>query len=321
MTNFSDDKSALDALRSQHEALIAEVGKVIVGQDQVIREVTTAIFAGGHILLVGVPGLAKTLLVNTIAQALGLSFNRIQFTPDLMPSDIVGSEILDESRQFKFVKGPLFANIVLADEINRTPPKTQAALLEAMQERAVTAAGQRYPLPGPFFVLATQNPIEQEGTYPLPEAQLDRFMFNTWVDYPSFEEEVNVVKQTTADGAAEVKPVISGDDILAYQQVIRRMPVADNVVDYAVNLAASTRPGRDRATAEVNQYLELGRRPAPSQYLIVAAKVNAALNGKYSPDIEDVQAVATPILRHRVVRNYKAEADGVTVEAIVDRLK
>ena len=321
MANFSDDKSALEALRSQHEALLAEVGKVIVGQDQVIREVTTAIFAGGHILLVGVPGLAKTLLVNTVAQALGLSFNRIQFTPDLMPSDIVGSEILDESRQFKFVKGPLFANIVLADEINRTPPKTQAALLEAMQERAVTAAGQRYPLPGPFFVLATQNPIEQEGTYPLPEAQLDRFMFNTWVDYPSFDEEVNVVKQTTSDASSEVKAVISGNEILAYQQVIRRMPVADNVVDYAVNLAASTRPGRNRATAEVNQYLSWGAGPRASQYLIVAAKVNAALAGKYSPDIEDVQAIATPILRHRIVRNYKAEADGVTVESLINRLK
>ena len=265
--------------------------------------------------------MAKTLLVNTIAEALGLSFNRIQFTPDLMPSDIVGSEILDESRQFKFVKGPLFANIVLADEINRTPPKTQAALLEAMQERAVTAAGQSYPLPAPFFVLATQNPIEQEGTYPLPEAQLDRFMFNTWVDYPSFDEEVNVVKQTTSDAASSVSAVISGDEILAYQAVIRRMPVADNVVNYAVNLAASTRPGRDRATAEVNQYLSWGAGPRASQYLVVAAKVNAALNGKYSPDIEDVQAVATPILRHRIVRNYKAEADGVTVESLIDRLK
>jgi MoxR-like ATPase len=321
VANFSDDKSALDALRTQHEALLAEVGKVIVGQDAVIREVTTAIFAGGHILLVGVPGLAKTLLVNTVAQALGLSFNRIQFTPDLMPSDIVGAEILDESRQFKFVKGPLFSNIVLADEINRTPPKTQAALLEAMQERSVTAAGQTYPLPAPFFVLATQNPIEQEGTYPLPEAQLDRFMFNTWVDYPSFEEEVNVVKQTTTDGSSTVNAVISGDDILAYQQVVRRMPVADNVVDYAVNLAASTRPGRDRATAEVNQYLSWGAGPRASQYLIVGAKVNAALNGKYSPDIEDVQAVALPILRHRIVRNYKAEADGISVEALIDRLK
>lgn len=321
MANFSDDKSALDALRTQHEALLTEVGKVIVGQEHVIREVTTSIFAGGHILLVGVPGLAKTLLVNTIAQALGLSFNRIQFTPDLMPSDIVGAEILDESRQFKFVKGPLFSNIVLADEINRTPPKTQAALLEAMQERAVTAAGQRHELPGPFFVLATQNPIEQEGTYPLPEAQLDRFMFNTWVDYPTFDEELSVVKQTTSGGNQTVNAVISGEEILAYQDVIRRMPVANNVVSYAVNLAASTRPGRERATAEVNQYLSWGAGPRASQYLVVAAKVHAALAGKYSPDIEDVQAVATPILRHRIVRNYKAEADGVTVEALIDRLK
>jgi len=321
VVNFSDDKSALDALRTQHEGLLAEVGKVIVGQEHVIREVTTSIFAGGHILLVGVPGLAKTLLVNTIAQALGLSFNRIQFTPDLMPSDIVGAEILDESRQFKFVKGPLFSNIVLADEINRTPPKTQAALLEAMQERAVTAAGQRYELPAPFFVLATQNPIEQEGTYPLPEAQLDRFMFNTWVDYPTFDEELNVVKQTTSGGSQTVNAVIRGEEILAYQDVIRRMPVADNVVSYAVNLAASTRPGRDRATAEVNQYLSWGAGPRASQYLVVAAKVHSALEGKYSPDIEDVQAVATPILRHRIVRNYKAEADGVTVEALIDRLK
>ena len=318
---YGSDKEALEALNGKHQALLAEIGKVIVGQEHVIKEVTTAIFAGGHVLLVGVPGLAKTLLVNTIAQSLGLSFNRIQFTPDLMPSDIVGSEILDESRQFKFMKGPLFANIVLADEINRTPPKTQSALLEAMQERSVTVAGQHYPLPSPFFVLATQNPIEQEGTYPLPEAQLDRFMFNTWVDYPSFDEEVNVVKQTTSDASSDVKAVISGDDILAYQQVIRRMPVADNVVDYAVHLAASTRPGRDRATAEVNQYLSWGAGPRASQYLIVAAKVNAALNGKYSPDIEDVQAVATPILRHRIVRNYKAEADGVTGESLIDRLK
>ena len=318
---FASDKEALDALRGKHAELTAEIRKVIVGQEEVVEQVLVSVFSGGHCLLVGVPGLAKTLLVNTIAQALGLSFNRIQFTPDLMPSDIIGSEILDEQRRFQFNKGPLFSNIILADEINRTPPKTQAALLEAMQERAVTAAGQRHKLPHPFFVLATQNPIEQEGTYPLPEAQLDRFMFNTWVDYPSFDEEVNVVKQTTSDAASSVSSVISGDEILAYQAVIRRMPVADNVVNYAVNLAASTRPGRDRATAEVNQYLSWGAGPRASQYLIVAAKVNAALNGKYSPDIEDVQAVATPILRHRIVRNYKAEADGVTVESLIDRLK
>jgi MoxR-like ATPase len=269
------------------------------------------------VLLVGVPGLAKTLLVNTIARALGLTFSRIQFTPDLMPSDIVGSEILDENRQFRFVKGPLFAHIVLADEINRTPPKTQSALLEAMQERAVTAGGTTYPLPEPFFVLATQNPIEQEGTYPLPEAQLDRFMFNTWVDYPSHAEELSIVKATTSDVRVDVQPVLSGEEILAFQQLIRRMPVADNVLEYAVGLVGKTRPGRDRATAEVNAYVSWGAGPRASQYLAIGAKVNAALSGKYSPDIEDVKAVALPILRHRVVRNYKAEAEGIAIEDLV----
>ena len=317
---YGSDKEALEALNGKHQALLAEIGKVIVGQEHVIKEVTTAIFAGGHVLLVGVPGLAKTLLVNTIAQALGLSFNRIQFTPDLMPSDIVGSEILDESRQFKFMKGPLFANIVLADEINRTPPKTQSALLEAMQERSVTVAGQHYPLPSPFFVLATQNPIEQEGTYPLPEAQLDRFMFNTWVDYPTYAEELSVVKATTADAVANVNAVITGDEIAYFQQLIRRMPIADNVLEYAVGLVGKTRPGRERATDDVNAYLTWGAGPRASQYLVVGAKVNAALNGKYSPDIEDVRAVATPILRHRIVRNYKAEAEGHTVESIIEGL-
>ena len=317
---YGSDKEALEALNSKHKDLLSEIGKVIVGQEQVIREVTTAVFAGGHVLLVGVPGLAKTLLVNTIAQSLGLSFNRVQFTPDLMPSDIVGSEILDESRQFKFMKGPLFANIVLADEINRTPPKTQSALLEAMQERAVTVAGEHYPLPSPFFVLATQNPIEQEGTYPLPEAQLDRFMFNTWVDYPTHAEELSVVKATTSDAVASVKPVITGEEILYFQQLIRRMPVADNVLEYAVGLVGKTRPGRDRATETVNAYLSWGAGPRASQYLVVGAKVNAALNGKYSPDIEDVKAVAKPILRHRIVRNYKAEAEGHTVESIIEGL-
>lgn len=317
---FQSDKEALDALRDRQRALLAEVGKVMVGQEQVIREVTTAIFAGGHVLLVGVPGLAKTLLVNTISQALGLSFSRIQFTPDLMPSDIVGSEILNDKREFQFIKGPLFSNILLADEINRTPPKTQSALLEAMQERAVTAAGTTYPLPSPFFVLATQNPIEQEGTYPLPEAQLDRFMFNTWVDYPTFEEELSVVRATTAGLVTNVQPVLSGEDILTFQQVIRRMPVADNVLEYAVGLVAKTRPGRERASADVNTYLSWGAGPRASQYLIVGAKVNAALNGKYSPDIEDVRAVALPILRHRVVRNYKAEAEGRSVESLVESL-
>jgi MoxR-like ATPase len=317
---YASDKEALEALNAKQQQLLQEIGKVIVGQDQVIREVTTAIFAGGHVLLVGVPGLAKTLLVNTIAQALGLQFNRVQFTPDLMPSDIVGSEILNEQRQFQFMKGPLFANIVLADEINRTPPKTQSALLEAMQERSVTVAGQNYPLPSPFFVLATQNPIEQEGTYPLPEAQLDRFMFNTWVDYPTHDEELSVVKATTSDVTATVNPVISSEEILYFQQLIRRMPIADNVLEYAVGLAGKTRPGRERATAEVNAYLSWGAGPRASQYLVVGAKVNAALNGKYSPDIADVQAVALPILRHRIVRNYKAEAEGHTVESIIQGL-
>jgi len=317
---YASDKEALEALNTKQQQLLQEIGKVIVGQDQVIREVTTAIFAGRHVLLVGVPGLAKTLLVNTIAQALGLEFNRVQFTPDLMPSDIVGSEILNEQRQFQFMKGPLFANIVLADEINRTPPKTQSALLEAMQERSVTVAGQNYPLPSPFFVLATQNPIEQEGTYPLPEAQLDRFMFNTWVDYPTHAEELSVVKATTSDVTTSVRPVISGEEILYFQQLIRRMPIADNVLEYAVGLAGKTRPGRERATAEVNAYLSWGAGPRASQYLVVGAKVNAALNGKYSPDIADVQAVALPILRHRIVRNYKAEAEGHTVESIIDGL-
>ena len=315
-----NDKEALDSLRVKHQQLLDEVGKVIVGQQNVVKEVTMAILAGGHCLLVGVPGLAKTLLVHTISNALGISFNRIQFTPDLMPSDITGSEILNDARKFEFVKGPIFANIVLADEINRTPPKTQAALLEAMQEKSVTVNGQGYQLPSPFFVLATQNPIEQEGTYPLPEAQLDRFMFNTWVDYPSFEEELNVVKMTTGDSSAQVSPVLSGEEILSYQKLIRRMPVAENVLNYAVNLASKTRPGREKATEEVNKYISWGAGPRASQFLVVGAKVHAALAGKYSPDIEDVQAVALPILRHRIVPNYKAEADGVTVETLISNL-
>ena len=315
-----NDKEALDNLRVKHQQLIDEVGKVIVGQQHVVKEVTMAILAGGHCLLVGVPGLAKTLLVQTMSDALGMSFNRIQFTPDLMPSDITGSEILNDARKFEFVKGPLFSNIVLADEINRTPPKTQAALLEAMQEKSVTVNGKGYPLPTPFFVLATQNPIEQEGTYPLPEAQLDRFMFNTWVDYPSFEEELHVVKLTTGDHSAQVSPVLSGEEILSYQKLIRRMPVAENVLNYAVNLASKTRPGREKATEEVNKYISWGAGPRASQFLVVGAKVHAALAGKYSPDIEDIQAVALPILRHRIVPNYKAEADGVTVETLISNL-
>lgn len=318
--NYNSDKEALDHLREDYSKLTKEIGKVIVGQEDVIKEVIISIFGNGHCLLVGVPGLAKTLLVNTISQALGLSFNRIQFTPDLMPSDIIGSEILGENREFRFIKGPLFSNIILADEINRTPPKTQAALLEAMQERAVTAAGQRYPLPAPFFVLATQNPIEQEGTYPLPEAQLDRFMFNIWVDYPTYAEELNVVKNTTGGVHAEVNPIIDAEQIVFFQQLIRKMPVADNVVEYAVKLAGKTRPGRELAPKIVNDYLSWGAGPRASQYLVIGAKCHAALNGKYSPDIEDVQAVALPILRHRVVRNYKAEAEGYSVERIVEEL-
>ncbi|MFT4779776.1 MAG: MoxR-like ATPase [Flavobacteriales bacterium] len=318
--NYSSDKEALDQLRVEYAKLTAEIGKVIIGQDDVIREVIISILGNGHCLLVGVPGLAKTLLVNTISEALGLSFNRIQFTPDLMPSDIVGSEILDENRKFKFVKGPLFSNIILADEINRTPPKTQAALLEAMQEKAVTTAGKTFPLPTPFFVLATQNPIEQEGTYPLPEAQLDRFMFNIWVDYPTFQEELSVVKSTTGGSSAKVNSVIDAEQIVFFQNLIRKMPVADNVIEYAVTLASKTRPGREMAPEMVNNFLSWGAGPRASQYLIIGAKCNAALNGKYSPDIEDVQAVALPILRHRVVRNYKAEAEGYSVERIIKEL-
>ena len=317
---FNSDAEALDSLKVKYAQLQAEIKKAIVGQDDVVKNVLISVFGNGHCLLVGVPGLAKTLLVNTIANSLGLTFNRIQFTPDLMPSDIIGSEILDESRHFKFVKGPLFANIILADEINRTPPKTQSALLEAMQERRVTAAGHTYELPSPFFVLATQNPIEQEGTYPLPEAQLDRFMFNIWVDYPSFNEEMEIVRSTTTNRKVQVNPVISGEEIVFYQQLIRKMPVTDNVIEYAVKLVSKTRPGGENAPEMINQFLSWGAGPRASQNLVVAAKCHAALNGKYSPDIEEIKAVAVPILRHRIVRNYKAEAEGYTVEKIVDSI-
>jgi|TARA_B110000967_G_scaffold122566_1_gene125079 MoxR-like ATPase len=318
--NFSSDKEALEALRSKYAALTSEIGKVIVGQEETIKNVLISIFSNGHCLLVGVPGLAKTLLVNTIADSLGLKFNRIQFTPDLMPSDIIGSEILGENREFKFVKGPLFSNIVLADEINRTPPKTQSALLEAMQERSVTAAGTNYKLDTPFFVLATQNPIEQEGTYPLPEAQLDRFMFNIWVDYPSFSEEVDIVKSTTGNKSVQLKSILNGEEITYFQNLIRKIPVNDNVIEYAVRLASKTRPNNDNATEVTKNFLSWGAGPRASQYLIIGAKCHAALSGKFSPDIEDVQAVALPILRHRIVRNYKAEAEGYTVEKIVKSL-
>lgn len=314
------DKAAIDQLVVHYKELKNEIHKVIVGQDDVVDQVLISIFSKGHCLLVGVPGLAKTLLVNTISDCLGLSFNRIQFTPDLMPSDIVGSEILNEKREFQFLKGPLFSNIVLADEINRTPPKTQSALLEAMQERSVTAAGKNYPLPAPFFVLATQNPIEQEGTYPLPEAQLDRFMFNVWVDYPSFSEEMAIVKATTSNHSVSLQQIVSGDQIIQYQDLIRRIPVADNVLEYAVRLVGKTRVNDESAPKITKDYITWGAGPRASQYLVVGAKCHAALNGKYSPDIEDVKAVAKPILRHRLVRNYRAEAEGYSMDRIIEEL-
>lgn len=315
--------SDVDAIRNlvqKNKELKAEISKIIVGQEKVIDQILLSVFSGGHALLVGVPGLAKTLMVNTIAQALGLDFKRIQFTPDLMPSDILGSEILDENRHFTFIKGPVFSNIILADEINRTPPKTQAALLEAMQERAVTIAGKNYKLSLPYFVLATQNPIEQEGTYPLPEAQLDRFMFSIKLDYPSFEEEVNVVKATTSDEKIEVTPLFTAQEILDFQHLIRRVPVADNVIEYAVALVSRTRPESSHATDAIKNYIDWGAGPRASQNLILAAKTHAAFNGKFSPDIEDVKAVAEGILRHRVVKNYKADAEGLSIEKIIDGL-
>jgi len=314
------DVEAVKQLTDKYAAMRREIAKVIVGQDDVIKEVLITVFSGGHCLLVGVPGLAKTLLVNTIAKTLGLTFNRVQFTPDLMPGDIIGSEILDEDRHFKFNQGPIFANIVLADEINRTPPKTQAALLEAMQEKSVTVSGHRHDLPYPFFVLATQNPIEQEGTYPLPEAQLDRFMFNIPLDYPSYEEEISVVKGTTGDQTHELKHIVSTAQILSFQKLIRKIPIADNVLEYAVSLATKTRPNTDKATDMVDNYISWGAGPRASQYLVLGAKCNAAINGKYSPDREDVQAIAKYVLRHRIVRNYKAGAEGITEENIIESL-
>jgi len=275
---------------------------------------------GGHVLLEGVPGVAKTLTAKLVAKSLSVQFSRIQFTPDLMPSDIVGAETMDKERNFKFVKGPVFANIVLADEINRTPPKTQAALLESMQEYSVTIAGQRYELPRPFFVLATQNPIEQEGTYPLPEAQLDRFMFNILLTYPSLKDEMSVVKNTTSDEVRTLNKILSAEDISGFQHLVRRVPVADNVIEYAVTLANKTRPGIQGASAIATEYLEWGAGPRASQFLVLGAKCNALLNGKYSPDIEDVQAIAKPVLRHRIVRNFKAEAEGLSVDELISKL-
>ena len=315
---FKSDVEAVDALVEKYKTLKKEISKVIVGQDEIVKSLIICIFSKGHCLLVGVPGLAKTLMVNTLAKALGLSYNRIQFTPDLMPSDIIGTEILDETRKFRFIKGPVFSNVILADEINRTPPKTQSALLEAMQEKAVTTAGSTYKLDEPFFVLATQNPIEQEGTYPLPEAQLDRFMFNVWLDYPSFEEEKEIVRSTTSGNDKQVEVVLSKEEILLYQSVLNKIPVTDNVLQYAVNLAVKTRPNTAKAHPWANDYLSWGAGPRASQYLIIGAKAHAAISGKYSPDIEDIKAVAVSVLRHRIVRNYKAEAEGITAEKIVE---
>ncbi|HYF70550.1 MAG TPA: MoxR family ATPase [Ohtaekwangia sp.] len=320
MTKFASDVEAADAMASAHKKLSKEIAKVVIGQEEVVRQVLLAIFCQGHSLLVGVPGLAKTLLVQTIATSLDLQFKRIQFTPDLMPSDIVGAETMDKERNFKFVKGPVFANIILADEINRTPPKTQAALLESMQEYAVTIAGERYDLPRPFFVLATQNPIEQEGTYPLPEAQLDRFMFNILLTYPSFREEVEVVKTTTSDEPRQINKVLTGEEIGYFQHLVRRVPVPDNVIEYAVTLVNKTRPGINGTSSLANDYLEWGAGPRASQFLVLGSKCHALLNGKYSPDIEDVQAIAKPVLRHRIVRNFKAEAEGISVDNIIDKL-
>lgn len=320
MSQFTNDVEGIQQLAASYQLLKKEISKIIVGQDEVVKYVLLSIFCDSHSLLVGVPGLAKTLLVRTVADALDLQFKRIQFTPDLMPSDIIGAEVLSENRQFQFNRGPIFANIVLADEINRTPPKTQSALLEAMQERQVTAAGLPHLLELPFFVLATQNPIEQEGTYPLPEAQLDRFMFNIMLDYPKYEEELQVVKNTTTDAPVAIQKVIGANEIIAYQHLIRRMPIADNVVEYAVKLVASTRPNTDRAAKIVNEFVSWGAGPRASQALVLAAKGHAAVHGKYSPDIEDVQAVALPILRHRVIQNFKAEAEGVSLEKVIKEL-
>ena len=320
MPLYNSDKEAADALSKHYQELKKEIAKVIVGQEQTVELLLTSIFSQGHCLLIGVPGLAKTLLISTLSQVLDLGFSRIQFTPDLMPSDIVGAETLDKDRNIKFVKGAIFSNIILADEINRTPPKTQAALLESMQEYSVTIAGIRHDLPRPFFVLATQNPIEQEGTYPLPEAQLDRFMCSVYLGYPSFEEEVKVVTSTTTNEKPTLNRIISAEQIIDFQQLIRRAPVAQNVIEYAVNLVHKTRPRTERSTADTDNYLEWGAGPRASQYLVLGAKCHALLNGKYSPDIEDVKAVAIAVLRHRIVRNFKAEAENITVEDLIQRL-
>jgi MoxR-like ATPase len=320
MSLYRTEVEAADALKQAYQNIKAEIAKVIVGQDEVVKSVLISIFSNGHCLLVGVPGLAKTLLVQTIAQVLDLNFNRVQFTPDLMPSDIIGAEILGEDRQFKFIRGPIFSNIILADEINRTPPKTQAALLEAMQEKAVTAAGVTHQLDKPFFVLATQNPIEQEGTYPLPEAQLDRFMFNVTLSYPTFAEELQVVKNTTSTNQVTLNKIISASEIVEFQQLVRNIPVSDHVLEYAVRMVSKTRPQGELATPQVKRLLNWGAGPRASQFLVLGAKCHAVISGKYSPDIEDVQAVAKPILRHRIVRSYHAEAEGLSTDDIIEQL-
>jgi MoxR-like ATPase len=317
---YATDVEALDAFAKRVIELRKEIGKIIIGQEEIVNNILISIFCDGHSLLIGVPGLAKTLTVHTISRVLDLSFSRIQFTPDLMPSDILGTELLDENRKFSFNRGPIFSNIVLADEINRTPPKTQAALLEAMQERSVTVAGHRHILPSPFFVLATQNPIEQEGTYPLPEAQLDRFMFSLNLDYPTFEEEVDVVKTTTSGTAKELDKKMTDLEIKYFQQLIRKIPIADNVLEYAVKLVNKTRPNRPDSLPKVNNYIAWGAGPRASQYLVLGAKCYAATKGKYSPDIDDVKAVAHPVLRHRVFKNYKAEAEGLTIDQLITEL-
>ncbi len=318
--NHETDVQAIDSFVEKYGNLRKEISKIIIGQDEVVENVLISIFSRGHCLLIGVPGLAKTLLVNTISKVLGLTYSRIQFTPDLMPSDIVGTEILDENRKFKFIKGPVFANIILADEINRTPPKTQSALLEAMQEKSVTVAGNSYLLDNPFFVLATQNPIEQEGTYPLPEAQLDRFMFNIWLNYPSFDDEINIVKSTTIDKEQSLNVILTKEEIINIQHLLRKIPVTDNVYNYAVKLVSKTRPNTNHSNDFINEYLSWGAGPRASQYLIIGAKTHAAIKGKYSPDIEDVVAVAPNILRHRIVKNYKAEAEGIDIDQILKKI-
>ncbi len=318
--NFKTEVEAADALKCKYDDLLSEIKKKIYGQDDIIKQVLISIFSNGHCLLVGVPGLAKTLLVNTISQALDLKYQRIQFTPDLMPSDIIGTEILNNDKQFKFIQGPLFANIILADEINRTPPKTQSALLEAMQEKEVTVNGKKYPLDKPFFVLATQNPIEQEGTYPLPEAQLDRFMFSIYLDYPSFEDEVNIVENTTSGHTFDINKMMSAKEISDYQSLIQKVPINKNVLEYAVSLVSKTRPNTKHASSITNKYINWGAGPRASQYLVIGAKAHAIISGKYSPDIEDVKAVAVSILRHRIMKNYKAEAEGISIENIIEEL-